>query len=167
MKKTIITLSLILGITMTSFADGGLFNRGNNARNGQTSGYIYFNTKDPVTRDGMFPSLPPHGEGDNQPAPLGSGIALLTALGAGYVVAKKRREESLEIPFGNGVKSLLYKRRLVVSTMCGFHEPPFYVIARNEVTKQSSHVSRLLRFARNDAKRVQPKVTSAKASVLC
>ena len=31
MKKTIITLSIILGMTMTSFADGGLFNRGNNA----------------------------------------------------------------------------------------------------------------------------------------
>jgi LPXTG-motif cell wall-anchored protein len=37
--------------------------------------------------------LPIHQQdGENQPAPLGSGIALLTALGAGYVVAKKRKE---------------------------------------------------------------------------
>ena len=28
MKKTIITLTIILGMTMTSFADGGLFQRG-------------------------------------------------------------------------------------------------------------------------------------------
>jgi MYXO-CTERM domain-containing protein len=39
------------------------------------------------------PMLPNHNnDGSNQPAPLGSGIALLTALGAGYVVAKRRRE---------------------------------------------------------------------------
>ena len=94
MKKTIITLTLILGITMSSFADGGLFNRGNNARNGQSSGYIYFNAKNSISRDDDgTPLLPPHGSDDNQPAPLGSGIVLLTALGAGYVAAKKRREE--------------------------------------------------------------------------
>ena len=94
MKKTIITLTLILGITMSSFADGGLFNRGNNSRNGQSSGYIYFNAKDPSESVGlMSPGLPPHGSENNEPAPLGSGIVLLTALGAGYVVAKKRREE--------------------------------------------------------------------------
>ena len=94
MKKTIITLTLILGITMSSFADGGLFNRGNNSRNGQSSGYIYFNAKNSLTRDeGDTPLLPPHGSDQNEPAPLGSGIVLLTALGAGYVAAKKRREE--------------------------------------------------------------------------
>ena len=32
MKKLTLTLTLILGITMTTFADGGLFNRGNNAK---------------------------------------------------------------------------------------------------------------------------------------
>jgi len=93
MKKTIITLSILLGMTMTSFADGGLFNRGNNGKNGKASGYsLYFNTKG--GGDEMeTPMLPPHGQDDNEPAPLGSGIAMLTLLGAGYVVAKKRREE--------------------------------------------------------------------------
>ena len=93
MKKTIITLSIILGITMTSFADGGLFNRGNNAKYGQNSGYIYFNAKDAVREDVATPMLPPHGSEDNEPAPLGSGIAVLMGLGAAYMVAKKRREE--------------------------------------------------------------------------
>ena len=93
MKKTIITLSIILGITMTSFADGGLFNRGNNARYGQSNGYIYFNAKNTASEEVATPMLPPHGEEDNQPAPLGSGIAVLMGLGAAYMVAKKRREE--------------------------------------------------------------------------
>ena len=39
------------------------------------------------------PGLPGHGGNDNADAPLGSGIALLTALGAAYLVGKKRREE--------------------------------------------------------------------------
>ena len=93
MKKTIITLSIILGMTMTSFADGGLFNRGNNAKCGQSNGYIYFNAKDAVREDVATPMLPPHGSNDNEPAPLGSGIAVLMGLGAAYMVAKKRREE--------------------------------------------------------------------------
>ena len=94
MKKLILTSAIILGISLTTFADGGLFNRGNNARNGQSSGYIYFNAKNSFTRDeGDTPLLPPHGSENNEPAPLGSGIVLLTALGAGYVVAKKRNEK--------------------------------------------------------------------------
>ena len=94
MKKSIITLGIILGMTMTSFADGGLFHRGNNGQNSQNSGYVYYDAMggekagDPGT-----PLLPPHGSQNNENAPLGSGIALLTVLGAGYVVAKKRREE--------------------------------------------------------------------------
>ena len=31
--------------------------------------------------------------GDGEPSPLGSGIAVLVGLGAAYVVAKKRKEE--------------------------------------------------------------------------
>ncbi len=92
MKKTIITLTILLGLSMSSFADGGLFNRGNNAKNG-ASGYIYFNAKDPVREDVTTPLLPGHDEVTNQPAPVGSGIALLAALGGAYLVAKKRREE--------------------------------------------------------------------------
>ena len=93
MKKTIFTIALILGLTMTTFADGGLFNRGNNAKYGQNSGFIYFNAQDPVREDVATPLLPSHGSDDNVDAPLGSGIALLMGLGAAYLVGKKRREE--------------------------------------------------------------------------
>ena len=37
--------------------------------------------------------LPPHGSDDNEPAPLGSGVAVLLGLGAAYAVAKKRNEK--------------------------------------------------------------------------
>jgi hypothetical protein len=93
MKKLILTSAIILGISLTTFADGGLFNRGNNARYGQSNGYIYFNAKNTVSEDVNTPMLPPHGEEDNQPAPLGSGVAVLLGLGAAYAVAKKRNEK--------------------------------------------------------------------------
>ena len=92
MKKLTITIALLLGLTMTTFADGGLFNRGNNAKNGQASGYIYFNAKDTGSGDVAMPMLPPHGSDNNEPAPLGSGIAVLMGLGAAYLVGKRRRE---------------------------------------------------------------------------
>ena len=94
MKKLALTIAILLGITMTSFADGGLFNRGNNAKNG-FSGYTYFNTNEMGNREesANMPLLPSHGENTNQPAPVGSGIAVLMGLGAAYMVAKKRKED--------------------------------------------------------------------------
>ena len=94
MKKLALTIALILGITMTTFADGGLFKRGYNAENG-ASGYNYFGAKveDDNAGSPAMPLLPQHGEDTNQPAPLGSGIALLAALGGAYLVGKRRREE--------------------------------------------------------------------------
>ena len=91
MKKTIITLTIILGLSTTSFADGGLFQRGYNAKNGQ-SGYLYFNAKDAVREDVAAPLLPPHGSVDNEPAPLGGGFAIMTILGAAYLIGKRLNE---------------------------------------------------------------------------
>ena len=75
------TLAIVLGLSMTTFADGGgLFQRG---------------TQPYGTRDGdpAMPGLPNHGSEGNQDAPLGTGIAIMTALGAAYLIGKKRREE--------------------------------------------------------------------------
>ena len=81
MKKLILTTAIILGIGLTSFADpngGGVFQRGNEpTRLGQ---------------DGT-PALPAHGMDTNQPAPLGTGVMVLTALGAAYLVGKRRKED--------------------------------------------------------------------------
>ena len=93
MKKLIATIAILLGLTMTSFADGGLFQRGYNAKNGQSGYNIYFNAKNTASEDVATPLLPPHGSVENEAAPLGGGIAMLTLLGAGYAVAKKRKEQ--------------------------------------------------------------------------
>ena len=91
MKKLTITIALLLGITMTTFADGGLFKRGYNAQNG-ASGYNYFGDKaeGDNTNGVAMPLLPQHGEETNQPAPLGSGIAILVGLGGAYLVSKRQ-----------------------------------------------------------------------------
>ena len=93
MKKLALTIAIVLGMTMTTFADdGGLFTRANNAKNG-SSGYAYFNSSRLGGDDPVTPALPGHNLDTNQSAPLGSGIALLAVLGGAYLVGKKRREE--------------------------------------------------------------------------
>ena len=96
MKKLVLTIAIILGMTMTTFADGGLFQRGYNAKNGFSGYSIYFNSKENeemLRENEIYPMLPAHGQTDDQNAPVGSGIAILMGLGAAYMVAKKRREE--------------------------------------------------------------------------
>ena len=83
MKKKILTLSIILGLSVASFAQGGLFQRGNTPENNNE-----------MNRGFIAPGLPgEHGLETNQDAPLGTGIALLTAFGAAYLVGKKRNED--------------------------------------------------------------------------
>ena len=86
MKKLALTIAIVLGLSMTTFADGGgLFQRGANPE--QENGNMG-NRLD-------TPTLPGHNQTGNQngDAPLGSGIAVLAVLGGAYLVGKKRREE--------------------------------------------------------------------------
>ena len=85
MKKAILTLAIVLGMGMFSFAGeentnqgGGLFGYGNQ---------IY--DRESGNRDN--PLLPPHDQSTNQDsnAPLGSGIVALIGFGAAYAFAKK------------------------------------------------------------------------------
>ena len=94
MKKLILTSAIILGISLTTVADGRLFQRSDNAKNG-FSCYNYFGATEMGERTTapLMPGLPAHGENTNQPAPVGSGIAVLLGLGAAYMVAKKRKED--------------------------------------------------------------------------
>ena len=87
MKKLALTLAIVLGLSMASFAEGGgLFGQGQSAEESTTPTTMY-------NRSGA-PGLPGggHGQDGNQPAPLGSGIAVLIGLGAAYAVAKKRED---------------------------------------------------------------------------
>lgn len=89
MKKVALTLAIVLGMTVTSFADGGgLFQRGvNSEETGMAYGLMNRTTYD-------YPTIPNHQLSDNQDAaPLGSGIAVLIGLGAAYAAAKRRKEE--------------------------------------------------------------------------
>ena len=91
----ILTIAILLGLAFTTFADEGLFQRGYNAKNG-FSGYTFFNSREDGQEPGQAfnsPMLPSHGETDNLPAPVGSGIAVLMGLGCAYYVAKKRNKE--------------------------------------------------------------------------
>ena len=86
MKKLALTIAIVLGLGMASFADnGGLFNRGNAPVSNSPSSYKGNRT--------LFPQLPQHNESTNQSAPLGSGVAIMLGLGAAYLVGKKRKEE--------------------------------------------------------------------------
>ena len=88
MKKLALTIAIVLGLGMATFAnpdEGGLFQRGTTPANES----IYGNRELPS----LTPGLPGHGSDINNPAPLGSGIAVLLGLGAAYMVGKKRREE--------------------------------------------------------------------------
>ena len=83
MKKLALTIAIVLGLSMASFADGGgLFQRGSS-------------DTELVNREGglIMPGLPNHGETGNQDAPLGSGVAIMLGLGAAYLVGKRRNEE--------------------------------------------------------------------------
>ena len=83
MKKLALTIAIVLGLSMTTFADGGgLFQRGTEP---EETGFYRNGEARPV--------LPGHGATGDQDAPLGTGIAVLTALGAAYLVGKKRNEE--------------------------------------------------------------------------
>lgn len=90
MKKTFLTISIILGIAFSGIAQqgGGLFGRGYSEKNNvnQTSS----------NRDGgSLLTLPnEHGnQNDTEATPLGSGIAVLMGLGGAYLVAKRRKED--------------------------------------------------------------------------
>ena len=87
MKKIIFAIALIITIGFTASAQrggDGFFNNWDDVGNGLDK----FDDFDNGLRGGG-PGTPGHGGGD-QPAPLGSGLLILTALGAGYALKKKR-----------------------------------------------------------------------------
>ena len=85
MKKTILSIAIVLGMTIGAFAqNGGLFGKGPER---QSESYEY-STRNSL----MLPSS--HGATSDQSsdAPLSSGIAVLVGLGAAYAL-KKRNEK--------------------------------------------------------------------------
>ena len=90
MKKILLTIALTITLGFTASAQrggDGYFTDWNDISNGLDK----FDDFDNGLRGGG-PGTPGHGGGDT-PAPLGSGLVVLTALGAGYAVARRKREE--------------------------------------------------------------------------
>ncbi len=90
MKKLIMTIAIVLSLGTMAFAqdvevyeERGLFGMGKES--------TLFGAK--AGEDALL--LPDHGMTDDQDAdsPLGTGIALLTTLGAAYLVGKRRKED--------------------------------------------------------------------------
>ncbi|MBR3698287.1 MAG: hypothetical protein IKM85_02065 [Bacteroidales bacterium] len=87
MKKLLIIITILLGLSFGAFAQGGLF------QYGAVSDEEYCGAS---SRDGSTPllSLPgTHGETNDVQAPLSDGALLLVGLGAAYLVGKKRNEK--------------------------------------------------------------------------
>ena len=90
MKKLIMTIAIVLSMgTMALAQDVEVYEERGLFGMGKESGI--FGAK--AGEDALL--LPDHGMTDDQDAdsPLGTGIALLTALGAAYLVGKRRKED--------------------------------------------------------------------------
>ena len=85
MKKILFAIAIVLTMALSANAQrsDGFFGNWDYGMNDRDH-----------TISGISPALPGGAPGDydgNQSAPLGTGILILTALGAGYAVARKKR----------------------------------------------------------------------------
>ena len=90
MKKTILTIAIVLGMTFGAFAqEKGLFGRAPQ----ESYGYSFRDGEGGTSANGIDFGLPgSHGATDDQAAPLGGGALLLIGFGAAYAL-KKRNEK--------------------------------------------------------------------------
>ena len=80
MKKILFAIAFVMMVVIANAQSDSFFKSDNsNAGNG--------NRDD----EGFSMALPSHGATDDQQAPLGSGMLVLTALGAGYAIARRKR----------------------------------------------------------------------------
>ena len=103
MKKTFLTIAIVLSMSIGAFAQGGLFGYGEVDQEEEEfdiAWYSFYQDQDDVDNSlfgllrGSFamPGLPNHGSTNNENAPLGSGAALLIGLGAAYALKKRSKK---------------------------------------------------------------------------
>ena len=86
MKKIVLAIALVLAIGLGAKAQIGL-----------SDAFLNDWAQSDMLRDGglglILPGLPgDHGLGGDVPAPLGSGLVILGALGAGYATLRRRKK---------------------------------------------------------------------------
>lgn len=98
MKKIVLILIIVLGVCANMYSQGkasnceqatGLFGRG------VVSDEVFYGagiTRKGLQGNGTLPGLPTHNLHGDQPAPIGSGIAILTLFGVAYLVGKRRED---------------------------------------------------------------------------
>ena len=83
MKKTLITIAILLGLSLGAHAQGGLFGFGSTRESESYSSR---------EGNGSLMNLPDtHGASNDQAAPLGSGALLLIGFGAAYALKRKKK----------------------------------------------------------------------------
>ena len=88
MKKSLLTIAIVLGMSIGASAQGGLFQYGEVSDEISVPSW-YSLDQAQKTRQNM-PMLPDHGQGTNQNAPLGGGVLLFIGFGAAYAQKKKK-----------------------------------------------------------------------------
>ena len=88
MKKLVIAIAIVLGLGMSAYAQEGA-----NGERGLFGMGAAFDRGGGGEDRGLTPDFPGFNETDDQDGPIGSGIAVLTALGAAYLVGKRRKED--------------------------------------------------------------------------
>ena len=92
MKKTFLTIAIVLGISLSTYAQwggGGLFQYGEVSDEDYYGSIWYALDQNNARTLGNTPLLPGHGQSSNQDAaPLGGGALLLIGFGAAYALKK-------------------------------------------------------------------------------
>ena len=84
MKKLLLTISIILGMSLGAFAqEGGLFGLGKSRESA--------NLREGENNNSLLNLPNAHGETNDVQAPLGSGALLLIGFGAAYALKKRRK----------------------------------------------------------------------------
>ena len=94
MKKTILTIAIVLGISFGAFAQGGMMGYGPTKMQTNDWGSTNWNTTQDWLRGSGFALLLPaaHGTTNNYNSPIGSGALLLIGFGAAYAMKKRRKK---------------------------------------------------------------------------
>ena len=95
MKKLALTIAIILGMGLTTFAQDDAFGGGGLFQRGDTPHYDFYADWADLgwTRTtGLFNLPGQHGLETDAQAPLGSGLLLLVGFGAAYALKKKREK---------------------------------------------------------------------------